>query len=70
MRLRAYSAQETLQTLSYEVLNDCMDQFFMVYDEDILMFSKETKSLNKHFNIVLKRLRDNRLRASPGNVEY
>jgi hypothetical protein len=59
------SAPATFQNLMNDVLRDFLDDFAVVYLDDILIFSKTLDEHKRHVRLVLERLRANGLFAKP-----
>ncbi len=59
------NAPATFTTMMNEVLNGYIDRFCTVYLDDILIFSKNEKEHRGHVRMVLERLRQHKLYASP-----
>jgi hypothetical protein len=59
------NAPETFQTLMNNIFYDCIDEFLVVYMDDILIFSKNEEDHMGHVEKVLMRLRKNELYVSP-----
>jgi Reverse transcriptase (RNA-dependent DNA polymerase) len=55
---------ETFQTLMNEIFYDCIDEFLVVYMDDLLVFSKNEEDHLKHLNTVLSRLKEHELYVS------
>ncbi|CDH56333.1 retrotransposon ty3-gypsy subclass [Lichtheimia corymbifera JMRC:FSU:9682] len=64
------NAPPTFQRLMNSVLGDCLDQFALVYLDDILIFSKTKEDHVKHVRHVLDRLRDAKLVANRKKCEF
>jgi hypothetical protein len=47
-----------------------LDKFFMIFIEDILVFSKSRKEHEEHLHIVLQRLCDHQLYAKFSKCEF
>lgn len=52
------SAPATFQAFVNDVLRDYLDQFIVVYLDDILIYSNSQEEHNHHVRLVLKKLRD------------
>ena len=59
------NAPATFQTLMNNIFYDCIDEFLVVYMDDLLIFSKNEEDHLRHVEEVLKRLRDHELYVSP-----
>eukprot|EP00171_Calliarthron_tuberculosum_P007640 IDg7640t1 len=64
------NAPTTFVALINEVLHGCIDKFCIVYLDDILIFSKTVEEHRKHVEMVLHRLRQHTLYASPRNCYF
>jgi hypothetical protein len=60
------NAPLTFKTLMNTILREEMDDFVIVYIDDILVYSKTAEEYVRHLEVVLQKLRDNKLYA---NVE-
>lgn len=61
MAMGLCNAPKTFQTLMNSIFRDIIDKFVVIYLDDFLILSNtETKSL-KHVELVLQRLRKNKL---------
>jgi RNase H-like domain found in reverse transcriptase/Reverse transcriptase (RNA-dependent DNA polymerase)/Integrase zinc binding domain/Chromo (CHRromatin Organisation MOdifier) domain/Retroviral aspartyl protease len=57
------NAPATFMRLMLEVFRDCLDQFVIIFLDDILVYSKTAEEHAKHLKIVLSILRKNQLYA-------
>ncbi|KAG2190799.1 hypothetical protein INT47_010346 [Mucor saturninus] len=64
------NAPPTFQHLMNKVLGDCLDDFALVYLDDILIFSKTPEEHEKHVRHVLNRLREAKLIANQKKCEF
>ena len=64
------NAPATFQSLMNLIIYDCLDEFLVVYMDDLLIFSKNGKDPLKYLEIVLKRLKENQLFVSPKKCEF
>jgi transposase InsO family protein len=64
------NAPATFQNLMNDVLRDFLDDFAIVYLDDILIFSKTIDEHKRHVRLVLERLRDNGLFAKPEKCAF
>ncbi|KAG2190783.1 hypothetical protein INT47_012934, partial [Mucor saturninus] len=64
------NAPPTFQHLMNNVLGDCLDEFALVYLDDILIFSKTPEDHEKHVRHVLNRLREAKLVANLKKCEF
>ncbi|XP_061912329.1 dehydrogenase/reductase (SDR family) member 7Cb isoform X2 [Entelurus aequoreus] len=55
------NAPAVFQTLVNDILRDMLDQFVVVYLDDILIFSRNPQEHQQHVRLVLQRLLENRL---------
>lgn len=62
------NAPATFQALMNAIFRDCIDEFVVIYLDDILVFSDSREEHLNHLRIVLTRLRDNQLYI--GNKKY
>ncbi len=59
------NAPATFQSLMNRIFYDCLDDFVVVYMDDLLIFSKDEQSHLRHIELVLSRLKDHELFVSP-----
>jgi RNase H-like domain found in reverse transcriptase/Reverse transcriptase (RNA-dependent DNA polymerase) len=64
------NAPSTFQGLMNEVFRDYVDQFILVYLDDVLIFSRSEEEHKQHVEMVLQRLRDERLFAKLSKCEF
>jgi transposase InsO family protein len=64
------NAPATFQTLMNQVLRPFLDQFCVVYLDDILVFSRSLEEHVAHLRAVLGKLRDNQLYAKLSKCEF
>ncbi|KAG2191851.1 hypothetical protein INT47_002866, partial [Mucor saturninus] len=64
------NAPPTFQSLMNRVLGDCLDDFALVYLDDILIFSKTEEDHHRHVRHVLKRLQEEKLVANLKKCEF
>jgi Reverse transcriptase (RNA-dependent DNA polymerase) len=55
------NATATFQTLKNNIFYDCIDEFLVVYTDDLLIFSKNEEDLRRYVEKVLTRLRKHKL---------
>ncbi len=55
------NAPSTFITFNNSILHDKLDEFVIIYIDDILVYSKFVQEQVKHLKYVLKKLRDNKL---------
>ena len=53
-----------------QIFYDCIDDFLVVYMDDLLVFSKDEESHLKHLETVLSRLEEHELYVSPKKCEF
>jgi hypothetical protein len=70
MPFRLYNAPATFTTLMNSMFHHESDDFMVVYIDDILVFSKSKEEHAKHLEVVLKKLRDNKLYANLEKSEF
>ena len=59
-----YNAPSTFTTLMNTIFREEMNDFVLVYIDDILVYSKTTEEHARHLEVVLGRLKDNKLYAN------
>jgi hypothetical protein len=64
------NAPSTFQRLMNDIFRDLLDDFVVVYLDDILIFSRTKEDHIKHVRIVLERLRANSLHANPSKCHF
>ena len=64
------NAPATFQSLMNRIYYDCIDEFLVIYVDDLLIYSKSLEEHLQHLEIVLKRLRENKLYVSPKKCEF
>ena len=64
------NAPTTFIDLMYRVFQPYLDQFFMVFVDDILIYSKSEEEHEGHLRIVLQVLRDHQLYAKFSKCEF
>ncbi len=64
------NAPATFQSLMNRIFYDFLDDFLVVYMDDLLIFSKGEQSHLRHIELVLSRLKDNELFVSPKKCEF
>jgi hypothetical protein len=65
MPMELCNATETFQTLMNNLFCDCIDDFLVVYMDDLFIFSKNKEDHMRHVEKVLQRLRQDNLFVSP-----
>ena len=70
MPMGACNSPATFQSLMNEIFHDCIDEFLVVYIDDLLVFSKNEESHYRHLEIVLQRLKEHELYVSPKKCEF
>ena len=64
------NAPTTFMDLMNRVFRPYVDQFVVVFIDDILVYSKEAQEHEKHLRIVLETLRENRLYAKLSKCDF
>ena len=64
------NAPATFQTLMNNLFGPYLEHFVLVYLDDILVFSKNGAEHKKHLRLVLEKLREAQLLASPKKCEF
>ena len=64
------NAPATFQNMMNEIFKDLIDVFVIIYLDDILIFSDNKEDHVKHFQEVLKRLREHDLFCKPEKCEF
>jgi vancomycin resistance protein YoaR len=64
------NAPVVFQGFISSVFSDILDKHVVVYLDDILVFSKDRQSHEKHITDVLKRLRKHKLFANAKNANF
>jgi hypothetical protein len=64
------NAPSTFQALMNSILSDIVDQFVLVYLDDILIYSRTEEEHRHHLQIVLDRLRQHRLLVKESKCEF
>jgi RNase H-like domain found in reverse transcriptase/Reverse transcriptase (RNA-dependent DNA polymerase)/Integrase zinc binding domain/Integrase core domain/Chromo (CHRromatin Organisation MOdifier) domain/Retroviral aspartyl protease len=64
------NAPATFQHFMNDIFRDLLDQFVVVYLDDILVFSENAEQHEEHVRTVLKRLRDNGLALKAEKCEF
>ena len=64
------NAPATFQTLMNQLFYDCIDDFVVVYMDDLLISSKDEASHLKHLETVLRRREENKLFVSLEKCEF
>jgi len=70
MPMGACNSPATFQTLMNQIFHDCIDEFLVVYIDDLLIFSKDRESHYSHLETVLSRLEEHELYVSPKKCEF
>lgn len=63
------NAPATFQALMNSIFRDCIDDFVVIYLDDILVFSDTREDHLRHLRIVLTRLKDNELYVGKNKCE-
>ena len=64
------NALSVFQCFMNEIFSDILDIYVVVYLDDILIYSDNLEDHKRHMKKILKRLRDNRLYASPAKCAF
>ena len=56
--------------LMNRVFHDCLDQFIVVFIDEILVYSKSREEHEEHLRFVLQRLREKKLHAKFSKCEF
>jgi Reverse transcriptase (RNA-dependent DNA polymerase) len=64
------NAPSTFQAVMNDVSREYMDDFVMVYIDDILIFSRTAEDHLRHVELILARLRQNQLFAKLSKCEF
>jgi hypothetical protein len=56
--------------LMNKIFMEYLDQFMVVFIDDILIYSKDEEEHEKHLRLVLQKLRDHQLYAKPSKCEF
>ena len=64
------NAPAAFRDLMHRVFQPCLDQFVMVFVNDILIYSQSEKEHENHLRIVLQALRDHELYAKFRKCEF
>ncbi len=64
------SVTPTFQSLIDRIFYDCLGDVFVVYMEDMMIFSKEEQSHLRHIELVLSCLKDHKLHESRKKCEF
>jgi len=70
MPMGACNSPATFQSLMNDIFHDCIDEFLVVYIDDLLVFSKDEESHYRHLETVLKKLKEHELYVSPKKCEF
>ena len=63
------NAPAAFMDLMHKVFQPCLDQFVVVFVDDILIYSKSEEEHEGHLRIVIRALRDHQLYAKFSNCE-
>ena len=63
-------APATFQTLMNEIFYDCIDDFIVVYMDDLLIYSKTPDEHLRHLEVVLSRLAEKKLYVAPHKCQF
>jgi hypothetical protein len=64
------NAPSTFQALMNEIFEDCLNDFVVVYLDDILVFSRNREEHAKHLQIVLERLKKRGLKVKQSKCKF
>jgi hypothetical protein len=64
------NAPSTFQALMNNVFRDYVDKFMLFYLDDVLIFSRSAEEDKEHVELVLKRLRDEKVFAKLSKCEF
>ena len=64
------NAPAAFMDLMNRVLRPCVDQFVVVFIDDILVYSKDTQEHEQHLRIVLETLREKKLYAKLSKCDF
>jgi RNase H-like domain found in reverse transcriptase/Reverse transcriptase (RNA-dependent DNA polymerase) len=64
------NAPSTFQALMNEVFRDYVDNFILLYMDDVWIFSRSEEEHKQHVEMVLQRLRDEKLFAKQSKCEF
>jgi RNase H-like domain found in reverse transcriptase/Reverse transcriptase (RNA-dependent DNA polymerase)/Integrase zinc binding domain len=64
------NAPATFMTLMNDIFREYLDQFVIIYLDDILIYSKTKGEHMQHVNLVLRKLRENRLYGKLSKCEF
>src|SRR3984893_10129646 len=64
------SAPATFMKLMNDIFRDILDEYVVVFIDDILIYSKNIEDHRKHVHTVLRRLRDHKLYAKLPKCEF
>ena len=70
MPFRLTNAPTAFMDLMNRVFNPYLDQFFVVFIDDILMYSKDAQEHEHHLRIVLQFLRENQLYTKLSKCDF
>ena len=68
--LGLYNAPSTFQRLINDVMGEYIDDFVLVYLDDILMFSTTEYEHEHHLRLVFQKLREHKLQAKLKKCEF
>lgn len=63
------NAPATFQTLMDFIFYDCMDDFFVVYLDDILVYSNTRQEYLAHFRTILSQFKEHKLYVEKNKYE-
>src|ERR1044071_2267899 len=70
MPFRLNNALATFQRLMNNILRDYLRKFYLVYLDDIIIYSRTLKEHKKHVKMVLQKIREHNLKLKPSKCEW
>ncbi len=70
MPMELSNAHANFQSLMKRIFYDCLDDFLVVYMDNLLIFSKDEHSHLRRIKLVLSRFKDHKLYVSPNECEF
>ncbi len=70
MPFRSCNVSSMFTTLMNFIFHEKLDKFMIIYNDDILVYSKTTKEHVKHLKYILNKLHENRLFANKVKCEF
>ena len=65
-----HNAPAIAQRVANVIFHDFLDHFVVIFMDDVLIFSKDMESHQKHIDMVLNRMREHQLYAHPEKCEF